>query len=156
MGHHIHEEDPQEKTIRPNWKLPPRLERLAEPPQPGGRRKSASSSSPRKPVVSNENQKKPQAKNLGNKFQLPSRPDLAYKEQPAEDYSDLFGDDDQDVLVFNQILNQKRKVLLILPPLQPLLLVTQLTRSSLMYPNSSTLPTLRVCRAPRNPPRQEV
>ncbi len=51
--------------------------------------------------------KSPTKMSFGNKFELPSRPEMAYQEQPVEDYSDLLAESD---LVFtsnrlNQVLN---------------------------------------------------
>jgi redox-sensitive bicupin YhaK (pirin superfamily) len=100
---HFHEEDPQEKTIRQNWTAPPKPEKAADPKAQQVRK----SSSPRKRAASGHQKQKSQGKNPGNKFELPSRPDLAYREQSVEDYSDIFGDNDHDDLVFNQKLMKK-------------------------------------------------
>jgi hypothetical protein len=103
------EEDPQEKTIRPNWKLPPAKSRKLSVPDLQPRRKSASA--PRKQAVGSHERQRSEGKNSGTKFELPSRPDaLAYREQTIEDYSDLFGDDDQDDFAFSQRLSQMKKV----------------------------------------------
>ncbi|KAI1452835.1 cell division control protein [Annulohypoxylon moriforme] len=97
----IQEEDPQEKTIRPNWKMAPKPEKTDSKPQ-------QSKSSPRKRSANGHQREKSQPKNQlgGNKFELPSRPDLAFREQSNEDYSDLFDDNDS---VFNQRLNLAKK-----------------------------------------------
>ncbi|OTB00843.1 hypothetical protein M426DRAFT_15069 [Hypoxylon sp. CI-4A] len=98
---HPVDEDPQEKTIRPNWKIPSKAEKAAE------QRLPPSQYSPRKQQRSNHQREgsrsKPQS---GSKFQLPSRPDLAYREQSVEDYSDLFDDNDNS---FSQRLNLNKK-----------------------------------------------
>ncbi|KAI2625664.1 cell division control protein [Hypoxylon sp. NC1633] len=98
----IQDEDPQEKTIRPNWKISTIPENtLQAKPQP-------SKSSPRKKSGSSHQRQKSQAKNtqLNQRFELPSRPDLAYKEQSVEDYSDLF-DDNDSALTQRLILSKK-------------------------------------------------
>lgn len=112
-SHNIQDEDPQEKTIRPSWKLPPPKARKQSEPDLQQRRKS--SSSPRKrPVTSqgpSHHKQKSQSKNLATKFELPTRPDaFSFKEQAVEDYSDLFGDDEHDTFVFNQRVGQMKKV----------------------------------------------
>lgn len=97
----VQEEDPQEKTIRPNWKIPAKPDKKADPkPQP------AKSSHRKRP--SSHQKTKSQSKNqLGSKFELPARPDLAYREQSVEDYSDVFEGDDS---IFNQGLGLTKKV----------------------------------------------
>ncbi|KAJ4306275.1 Protein kinase of the Mitotic Exit Network [Collariella sp. IMI 366227] len=88
LGHWA-EIDPQEETIRP---LPKKTEkirehrRLQEPP--GHRRQRSARGG------SNSSQPKSPVKPLGAKFELPPRPDLIYREQSTEDYSDLFADND--------------------------------------------------------------
>lgn len=98
----VQEEDPQEKTIRPNWRVPAKPERVVESkPQP-------SKSSPRKRSGTGHQKQKSQQKNqLGSRFELPMRPDLAYREQSVEDYSDLFDGNDN---VFNYGLGLSKKV----------------------------------------------
>ncbi|KAI1205165.1 cell division control protein [Annulohypoxylon truncatum] len=97
----IQEEDPQEKTIRPNWKMTPKPEKTDSKQQPP-------KSSPRKRSTNGHQREKSQPKSQlgGTKFELPSRPDLAFREQSVEDYSDLFDDNDS---VFNQRLNLAKK-----------------------------------------------
>ncbi|KAI0595475.1 cell division control protein [Biscogniauxia sp. FL1348] len=101
----VQDEDPQEKTIRPGWKITGKSEKAGDskqlqPPKPSSSRKTSSSSHRRS--------KSSQGKNgTSSKFELPPRPDQVYKEQPVEDYSDLFDDDD----VFNQRLGQMKKPL---------------------------------------------
>ncbi|KAI0479775.1 hypothetical protein F4859DRAFT_449506 [Xylaria cf. heliscus] len=92
----IQEEDPLEKTIRPNWNFPTKLEKADDPPRP-----RTSRGSPRKQSHHRHTRAK---SNISTKFELPSRPDLVYREQSVEDYSDLF--DDNEVL--NQRLNLKK------------------------------------------------
>ncbi|KAM0588996.1 hypothetical protein ACHAQF_002262 [Verticillium nonalfalfae] len=86
--------DSQEKTIRP---LPrKRSDKLPDPTKQPSPRKSSPRKHGRKPSQA-KSSGKPQ---LGNsRFELPSRPDLMYREQSVEDYSDLFFDNDN---VFNQ------------------------------------------------------
>jgi hypothetical protein len=106
----FHDEDPLEKTIRPGWKADARLEKSTGLKPQDARKMSASSSSSRKGAASGQQRQKSRSKSTGNKFELPSRPDLAYREQSIEDYSDIFGDNDQDDLVFNHRLSQMKKV----------------------------------------------
>ncbi|OTA89998.1 hypothetical protein M434DRAFT_33993 [Hypoxylon sp. CO27-5] len=99
-SHPILEEDPQQKTIRPNWKLSPNPEKAESKSQ-------SSKSSPRKRPTNGHQREKSQPKNyLGSRFQLPSRPDVVYREQSVEDYSDLFDDNES---VFGQPLGQAKK-----------------------------------------------
>ncbi|KAK7989548.1 hypothetical protein PG989_009863 [Apiospora arundinis] len=103
----FHEEDPTEKTIRPNWRFPFGPEKSPDPK--GQLRVPEPTRSPRKRSTSGHYRRKSQQKSLGNKFELPSRPDLLYREHTVEDYSDLFDNNDQSDLVFNQRLGQSRK-----------------------------------------------
>ncbi|KAK8124721.1 uncharacterized protein PG998_000480 [Apiospora kogelbergensis] len=103
----FHEEDPQEKTIRPNWRFPFGPEKSPEPK--GQLRVPEPTRSPRKRSTSGHYRRKSQQKSLENKFELPSRPDILYREQTVEDYSDLFDNNDQSDLIFNQRLGQSRK-----------------------------------------------
>ncbi|KAJ2989826.1 hypothetical protein NUW58_g3272 [Xylaria curta] len=97
----IQDEDPLEKTIRPNWNLPTKPERKDESPRP-----RTSRASPRKHIANTQNKHHSRAKSsTSNKFELPSRPDVVYREQSIEDYSDLFDDNDG---VLNQKLNLKK------------------------------------------------
>ena len=92
--------DPQEQTIRP---VPKKAEKPAEPkPQQGHKRQKSKAAAP---TISQP--KSPVRAQFGNKFQLPPRPDLLYREQSVEDYSDLFDDNDQ---VFNNRLSIVTKV----------------------------------------------
>lgn len=95
------EEDPLEKTIRPNWNFAAKSERSDDSSRP-----STSRTSPRKQPASRHNRHHSRAKsNMSNKFELPSRPDVVYRERSVEDYSDLFDDNDG---VFNQRLSLKK------------------------------------------------
>ncbi|XXH04224.1 hypothetical protein Hte_010638 [Hypoxylon texense] len=107
----VQEEDPQERTIRPNWKIPTKPDKKADPkPQPAKsshRKRPASSHQRSKSSSQPQAQAQPPTKNqVGNKFELPSRPDLAYREQSVEDYSDVFEGDDS---VFNMGLGLTKK-----------------------------------------------
>lgn len=96
------DEDPQEKTIRPGWKLPSK-------PEKGSEARSFEEARPsRKRITSGTPRQRLSSRNLANKFELPSRPDLAYREQPVEDYSDLF-DDDQGDFLFNKRVSPTKK-----------------------------------------------
>ncbi|KAI0537174.1 hypothetical protein GGR58DRAFT_360533 [Xylaria digitata] len=97
----IQDEDPLEKTIRPNWKLAAKPERNDDSPRP-----RTSGVSPRKRSASSHHRHHSRAKsNVSNKFELPSHPDMMYREQSVEDYSDLFDDND---VVLNQKLSLKK------------------------------------------------
>ncbi|KAI8633588.1 hypothetical protein F5Y19DRAFT_461944 [Xylariaceae sp. FL1651] len=85
----VQEEDPQDKTIRPNWNFPFKTER------PDDMRPRSSRASPRKRSASGHRRQHSRAKSFaGSKFELPSRPDMIYREQSMEDYSDLFDGND--------------------------------------------------------------
>ncbi|KAK4104023.1 hypothetical protein N658DRAFT_419833, partial [Parathielavia hyrcaniae] len=119
--------DPQEETIRP---LPRKTERTREsrmrvPEQPGHRRQRSRQGG----GAPNVSQPKSPAKPLGTKFELPPRPDVIYREQSTEDFSDLFADNDH---VFDRRLSLASKDV---PRLfHPSDLTTSVPRSS----NSST------------------
>ncbi|ORY68860.1 cell division control protein [Pseudomassariella vexata] len=102
----FHEEDPLEKTIRPNWKMSagarPKTAVETKPQQ-------SAKLSPRKRAASGHQRQKSQSKNMVSKFELPSRLDVTYKEQSVEDFSDLFDDNDQNDLFLNQRLVQTKK-----------------------------------------------
>ncbi|KAK3903100.1 hypothetical protein C8A05DRAFT_33180 [Staphylotrichum tortipilum] len=99
---HWSEMDPQEETIRP---LPPkktertRESRLRGQEHQGHRRQRSSRGG------SSALHPKSPAK-LGTKFELPPRPDVIYREQSIEDYSDLFADNDH---VFDRRLSLANK-----------------------------------------------
>ncbi|KAI1355114.1 hypothetical protein F5Y01DRAFT_270841 [Xylaria sp. FL0043] len=96
----IQDEDPLQKTIRPNWKMPARPERSDDSPRP-----RTSRTSPRKRSASSHHRHHARAKSSVSKFELPSHPDMAYREQSVEDYSDIFADNDG---VFSQKLSLKK------------------------------------------------
>jgi hypothetical protein len=100
---HWSEIDPQEETIRP---LPKKTERIREsrirvPEHQGHRRQRSSRGG------SHASQPKSPVRPLGTKFELPPRPDVIYREQTTEDYSDLFADNDH---VFDRRLSLTSKV----------------------------------------------
>ncbi|KAI1274566.1 hypothetical protein F5Y07DRAFT_372767 [Xylaria sp. FL0933] len=96
----IQDEDPLQKTIRPNWKMAARPERSDDSPRP-----RTSRTSPRKRSASSHHRHHARAKSSVSKFELPSHPDMAYREQSVEDYSDIFADNDG---VFSQKLSLKK------------------------------------------------
>lgn len=91
--HHWQDNDPQEQTIRP---LPKKTTKTPEP-KSHSRNKSSSSR-----AVGSGRTRSP-TKSHFNKFELPSRPDVVYREQSIEDFSDLFVDNDS---VFTHKVNQ--------------------------------------------------
>ncbi|KAI0445304.1 hypothetical protein F4803DRAFT_560213 [Xylaria telfairii] len=97
----IQDEDPLEKTIRPNWNLAAKPEKSDDPPRP-----RTSRGSPRKQSASAHHKHHSRSKsNVSNKFELLSRPDVVYREQSIEEYSDFFDDNDG---ASNQRLNLKK------------------------------------------------
>jgi hypothetical protein len=90
--------DPQEQTIRPL----PRKSEKAEPKPQGHRRQKSKST-----TASSQASKSPIKAQFPAKFELPPRPDLIYREQSVEDYSDLLADNDT---VFSSRLNLVVKV----------------------------------------------
>lgn len=93
----------QEQTIRPT---PRRTEHaIGSSPRASHRRGKSSVSRTPGPVSSSHQHKSP-PKSHFNKFELPSRPDIFYREQSVEDYSDLFVDNDS---VFDREPNQAGK-----------------------------------------------
>ncbi|KAH6630859.1 hypothetical protein B0J18DRAFT_363194 [Chaetomium sp. MPI-SDFR-AT-0129] len=102
--------DPQEDTIRPmsakktDKTREPRL-RVPENQAQGGHRRQRSRQDP---LSSSNGQQQPKSpvKPLGTKFELPPRPDVLYREQTNEDYSDLFADNDH---VFDRRLSLTSK-----------------------------------------------
>lgn len=92
--------DSQEQTIRP----PRRRGKAA------GNHMRIKSTSSKAGGSSSSHTKSPAKPSFGSKFELPSRPDIVYREQSIEDYSDLFVDNDS---LFNRNVNQavkKKKV----------------------------------------------
>ncbi|KAF4971349.1 hypothetical protein FSARC_1781 [Fusarium sarcochroum] len=92
---HWSDNDPQEQTIRP---LPKKPTKAPEPLKGHSRNKSSTS----KAAVGAGRTRSPTKTHL-NKFELPSRPDLVYREHSVEDFSDLFLDNDS---VFTGNVNQ--------------------------------------------------
>lgn len=82
---HVPDVGSLERTIRP----PRRVEKGGEVKSPKSSRRHG-----RKPSSTATGQSKSPSKHLGNKFELPARPEIAYREQSVEDYSDLFADND--------------------------------------------------------------
>lgn len=101
---HYLDTESQEQTIRP---IPRKVAESPVAPIRGHRR---SKTSPGKSVGLTPGPTRPRSPtkpSLGsNKFELPARPDLAYREQSVEDYSDLFVDNDN---VFDSRVNQAVK-----------------------------------------------
>ncbi|KAI0152834.1 hypothetical protein GGR57DRAFT_159814 [Xylariaceae sp. FL1272] len=97
----IVEEDPSDKTIRPSRKpvqpLKPEVPKTRPSKTPSPRK--SSSTSPRKQHARAKSYSTRQAG-------IPARPELAYREQTAEDYSDLVEGNDS---AFNQKLNLLKK-----------------------------------------------
>ncbi|WKT44989.1 Protein kinase domain [Fusarium oxysporum f. sp. vasinfectum] len=92
---HWQDIDPQEQTIRP---LPKKPTKSSEPVKTHSRNKSSSSK-----VAGAGRTRSPTKSNLNTKFELPPRPDIIYREQSMEDFSDLFVDNDN---VFTHNANQ--------------------------------------------------
>ncbi|KAI0389591.1 hypothetical protein F5Y17DRAFT_448376 [Xylariaceae sp. FL0594] len=86
----LQDEDPQEKTIRPNYKLTTRPEKQDESTRPRSSRSSRGS--PQKRPGSHPYKHHARAKSSTSKFELPSRPDILYREKSVEDYSEGFED----------------------------------------------------------------
>ncbi|KAL2261244.1 hypothetical protein VTK26DRAFT_4515 [Humicola hyalothermophila] len=95
---HWSEADLQEETIRPLRKKP---ERSRESRIHQGHRRQRSSRN-----GSSSSQTRSPTKHLGTKFELPPRPDILYREQTTEDYSDLIADNHQ---VFDRRLHSTNK-----------------------------------------------
>ncbi len=91
---HLLDPDPQEQTIRPLPKKSdsskPAAAAQAKSPKASRRRGSS------KTTAAHVSQPKSPAKTqfANNRFELPSRPEMAYREQSVEDYSDLLTDND--------------------------------------------------------------
>ncbi|TGJ82878.1 hypothetical protein E0Z10_g5874 [Xylaria hypoxylon] len=97
----IQDEDPLEKTIRPSWTLAAKPERNDD-----SSRSRTSRALLRKRSASGHHRHHSRAKsNVSNKFELPPPPDMLFREQSVEDYSDLFDDNDG---VLNQRLSLKK------------------------------------------------
>lgn len=96
---HFQDLDPQEQTIRP----PPRRVEKATTGSPRAHHRAKSSLSRPAGALSSSHQHKSPPKSHFNKFEIPSRPDVFYREQSVEDYSDLFVENDS---VFDRKPNQ--------------------------------------------------
>ncbi|KFH45027.1 Cytokinesis protein-like protein [Hapsidospora chrysogenum ATCC 11550] len=96
---HFQDLDPQEQTIRP----PPRRVEKATTVSPRAHHRAKSSLSRPAGALSSSHQHKSPPKSHFNKFEIPSRPDVFYREQSVEDYSDLFVENDS---VFDRKPNQ--------------------------------------------------
>ena len=86
-SNHSYDYDSLEKTIRPMKKT-----------DPSGSHVRTNSSISKLPANNENGQplvRSPPKSHQGNKFELPSRPDLVFREQSIEDYSDLFLESDQ-------------------------------------------------------------
>lgn len=102
------DQDPQEQTIRPTPRRSSKSAEASRTPQQHaghGHRRSRSKQ------VSSSNvplqQKQPPKTALGNKFELPMRPEALYREQSIEDFSDFFPEADN---LFSKKTNRPRKV----------------------------------------------
>lgn len=102
------DQDPQEQTIRPTPRRSSKSAEASRTPQQHvghGHRRSRSKQ------VSSSNvplqQKQPPKPALGNKFELPMRPEAIYREQSIEDFSDFFPEADN---LFSKKTNRPRKV----------------------------------------------
>ncbi|KAM3508113.1 hypothetical protein MY10362_001390 [Beauveria mimosiformis] len=94
-----HDLDLQQQTIRPISKA---AAQAAEP-----RRHTRQRSIPTHAADSStQPTRSPSKAHFGNKFELPTRHDVAFREQSAEDYSDLLIENDN---VFDQRVNQVKK-----------------------------------------------
>ncbi|KAI8306436.1 Cytokinesis protein [Colletotrichum sp. SAR11_59] len=92
-GPRFNDIDYQEQTIRPTPRK--KSDKYADPMK----LQSPPKSSPRKHSRNSSRPKSPSKQQLGpSKFEIPAPPDLAYREQNVDDYSDLFFDNDT---VFN-------------------------------------------------------
>lgn len=126
--------DPQEQTIRP-FKKPIKP---IEPTKGHSRTKSSSKSTA---GMSGSGRKSPVKSHLNNKFELPSRPDVLFREQTVEDYSDLFVENEG---VFNHRVNPAvKKVCSISPNILRRSHLHRL-RGKAMLLNSSIHQTLQV------------
>jgi hypothetical protein len=117
--------DSQEKTIRPIRKP----QKSIDAPKSHHRAKSSTNKLP-------ANFASPKARSPPkSKFELPARPDLAYREQSVEDYSDLFEESDK---VFDHRVSQAvKKVCLIRVATTRQLLIPDRACVKAMHLNSS-------------------
>ncbi len=112
---HVPDPDSQERTIRPISKKSEKAAAQAKSPKASRRRGSKATAQVSQP-------KSPAKSQFGNKFELPPRPEMAYREQSVEDYSDLLMDNDS---VFGNQLNLVVRV----PPPAPATRPSELLRS---------------------------
>lgn len=130
---HWQDIDPQEQTIRP---LPKKPTKSSEPAKTHSRNKSSSSK-----VAGAGRTRSPTKSNLNTKFELPPRPDIIYREQSMEDFSDLFVDNDN---VFTHNANQavRRVSYMCLHPMRSKLTYLQNSRQTdapqLFHPSDLT------------------
>lgn len=104
----IPDDESQEKTIRPNMKPSAKSEKSASlkppgPTKPTPRKRSTGGGHQRQ----KSSQSQPKNGVHASKFELPARPDVVYREQSIEDYSDIFDDTES---IFNQRLGLANKV----------------------------------------------
>ncbi|GJN78431.1 hypothetical protein PLIIFM63780_001925 [Purpureocillium lilacinum] len=92
--------DSQEHTIRP---IPKKTAPKAAETPKHHRTKSSSGKQPLAVLPGPSASRSPPKSHLGSIFELPTRPDLGYREQSTDDYSDLFVDNDS---VFGRGVNQ--------------------------------------------------
>lgn len=92
-----HDIDPQEQTLRP---LPRKSSKTEEHIKSHQRNKLSVSKTATATVSGKP--KSPTKSHFGAKFELPARPDIVYREQSVEDYSDLCVDNDN---VFDRRVN---------------------------------------------------
>lgn len=98
------DQDLQDQTIRP----PRRSSKSTESSKPGHKRSRS------KHVSNSSNSsngltipKSPRKSSIGNKFELPLRPEAIYREQSNDDFSDLFPESDN---LFSRKMSRSRKV----------------------------------------------
>ena len=98
--HHEHDIDPQEQTLRPYPRKSSKTEEHIKSHQRA--KSSVSKAAIAGAAAASGKPKSPTKQHFGAKFELPTRPGLAFREQSVEDYSDLCVDNDN---VFNKRVN---------------------------------------------------
>lgn len=98
----LFDQDPQEQTIRPTPRRSSKSTESSKPQHGHKRSRSKQVSNPSVPLLP-KSPKPP----LGNKFELPLRPETIYREQSTEDFSDLFPESDS---LFSRKMSRARKV----------------------------------------------
>lgn len=93
--------DLQEQTIRPIHRKPLALDTAFT-----GHERNNSIPGKSSAVAGSSAQRSPPKQSLNNKFELPVRHDVVYREQSVEDYSDLFVENDN---VFNERVDQVKQ-----------------------------------------------